>query len=500
MKKWKILISMALVLTMTTAVFSGCSLIKKTAGTDGYVQVYETTGTKSKLMYRNNDIIFETADKSSINTQIYVNEADVRQEVEGFGAAVTHSAAYVLMQMDANDRHDLLESIYGSADDGGGAFTMVRVPIGASDYTTYINEELKYFTLDDMPAGETDEKLEHFSIEYDKQELIPVLKEILEINPDAVIVAAPWSAPAWMKQSANLYRGSLDENYEEVYAAYLAKYVEEYKKEGINIKYMSVQNEPMVDNMQYPVMSMNEYQMAKVIGYLGEKLEDKGLETEILAYDHNYDSMVNTTVDDYAKAIFEDDEASKYAKGIALHGYGTFSMASDFAEGFKVYNEKYGIKSFLTEIAEGTWSMDFASNLSYSLENMVLTPLNYGSSGSMYWNLALYDDGTPAKTTNDCLGVVNISKDTGDVSKNSAFYSMAHVSRYIYTKEGNANVIGCESDNPEVIASAFLRADGHVVTVVTNLSDKFSTTVDVVYDEKSFTYDIQPQSVVTFVW
>lgn len=499
MRKGEKIILTTLIITMFVSMTFGCSLITKTAGTEGYVQVYETTGTKSKLMYRNNDITFEDADRSSVNTKISVDESDVKQEVEGFGAAMTHSSAYVLMHMNAEDRHDLLESLYGTGDNGA-AFSMVRVPIGSSDYTTYVDGEMTYFTLDDMPAGETDEKLEHFNIDIDKKELIPVLKEILEINPNVAIVAAPWSAPVWMKESANLFRGSLDEHYEETYAEYLAKYVESYKNEGINIKYMSVQNEPMVDNMRYPVMSMNEHQMASVIGFLGEKLEEKDLDTKILAYDHNYDSMVSTLVDDYAKAVFEDDKASKYAVGIALHGYGTFNMASEFAEGFRVYNEKYGIKSFLTEIAEGTWSMDFASNLSYSLEKMVLSPLNYGSSGTMYWNIALYPDGTPAKTTNDCLGVVNVSKDTGDISKNSAFYSMAHVSKYIYSSEGYANLIGCKSDNPEVIASAFLRADGHVVTVVTNMSDKFANTVDINYDEKSFTYEIQPQSVVTFVW
>ena len=496
MRKTKILISLALIMSMTTILTTGCG--QKTASTEGYVQVYETTGTKSKLMSRESDLTFEDIDDASVNAIISVDETQVKQEVEGFGGALTHSAAYVLSKMDADDRKSVLEILYSP--DKGAAFKMVRVPIGASDYTTYVDGKMQYFTLDDMPEGETDEKLEHFNIKYDKQELIPVLKEIIEINPEVEVVAASWSAPAWMKESKVLNRGSLSQDYEKSYADYLTKYVKAYKEQGIDIKYLSVQNEPLVDNMRYPVMSMDEYQMARLIQYTGERLEKEGLETKLLAYDHNYDSTVNTTVDDFAEEIFGNDDVAKYVDGIALHGYGTFQAADEFAEGFRVYNEKYDTKSFLTEIAEGTWSMDFASNLSYSLENMILTPLNFGSASAIYWNLALYNDGTPAMTTNDCLGVVNVSKEDNSVAKSSAYYAMAHVAKYIYTKEGNAKVIASESDNPEVLASAFLRGDGHVVTVVTNLSDKYASNVDVHYDEKSFTYEIQPQSVVTFVW
>lgn len=484
-----------MVTVFATTMLSGCG--KKTASTKGYVQVYETTGTKSKLISRESDITFKNIDDSSVNTKVTVNEEKVKQEVEGFGGALTHSAAYVLSKMNDEDRKDVLESLYGK---DGAAFSIVRIPIASSDYTTYIDGELKYFTYDDIPADESDEKLEHFSIEYDKQELIPVLKEILEINPDVTIIAAPWSAPAWMKDSKILYRGSLSEDHEGDYANYLVKYLEEYKKEGINVKYMSVENEPLVDNMRYPCMPMDEYQMARVIKELGKKIEDADLETRILAYDHNYDSTVSTTVDDYAEAILGDKDAAKYVEGMALHGYGTFEAADDFAEGFKVYNEKYKTRTFLTEIAEGLWSRDFASNISYSLEKMILTPLNYGSTATVYWNLALYEDGTPAASTNDCLGIVNVTKSDNSVSKNSAYYAMAHVSKFIKTDQGKANVIDCESDNPEILASAFLRADGHVVTVVTNLSDKYANSVNVEYDEKEFTYEIQPQSVVTFVW
>ncbi len=495
MKVTKKITAITLVTALSVTMICGCG--RKTASNEGYVQVYETTGTKSKLMSRESDLTFDAVDDTSVNAKITIDEEDVRQEIEGFGGALTHSAAYVLYQMEESERREVLESMYGK---DGAAFSIVRVPVASSDYATYIDGELTYFTYDDLPDGETDEKLEKFSIEYDRQELIPVLKEILEINPDVTIIAAPWSAPAWMKESKVLNRGSLAQEYESCYADYLVKYVEAYKKEGIDITYMSVENEPLVDNMQYPCMPMDEYQMARVIKLTGEKLEDAGLETKLLAYDHNYDPTINSTVDDYAENILGDKEVAQYVEGMALHGYGTFEAADEFAVGFQVYNEKYDTRTFLTEIAEGIWSRDFASNISYSLEKMILTPMNYGSASAVYWNLALFEDGTPAKTTNDCLGIVNIMKDDNSVSKNSAYYAMAHVSKYIYTDEGKANLIGCESDSPEITASAFLRADGHVVCVATNLSDKYENSVDVTYDGKDFTYTIQPQSVVTFVW
>ncbi len=494
MRKFKTIISMVLILSIVTLT-TGC--VPKTASTKGFVQVYETTGTKSKLLARESDITFSDIDDASVNTVIAVNEKDIRQEVEGFGGALTHSSAYVLSQLPDDERKDVLESLYG---DDGASFDIVRIPIGSSDYTTYIDGEMQYFTLCDTPDNQPDEKLENFSIEYDKMELIPVLKEILSINPDVKIIAASWSAPAWMKDSNHLNRGSLLEEYEELYGTYLTKYLKSYKEEGIEIDYLSVQNEPLLGNHNYPVMGMDEYQQARIIKSAGKQFEKAGFDTKFFIYDHNYDATISTTVDDYIAAIMTDKEAKKYVEAVALHGYGTFEAAEDFGLGFQVYNEKYKIKSFLTEIAEGIWSADFARNMSYSLESMIMTPLNLGSSGTSYWNLALYQDGTPAMTTNDCLGVINVSKEDGSISKNSAFYAMAHVSKFIDNDEGGAKVIGCESDNPEVLASAFLRADGHIVTVVTNLSDKYATEVDVHYDEKSFTYEIQPQSVVSFVW
>ena len=192
MRKSKIFISMMLITVMTIGMTTGCG--RKTASTEGYIQVYETTGTKSKLMSRESDLTFADVDDTSVNTIISVDETQIKQEVEGFGGALTHSAAYVLSNMKEEDRREVLETLYGA--ENGAAFNLVRVPIGASDYTTYIDGEMQYFSLDDMPEGQTDENLEHFTIKYDKQELIPMLKEILKINPDAEIIAASWSAPA----------------------------------------------------------------------------------------------------------------------------------------------------------------------------------------------------------------------------------------------------------------------------------------------------------------
>lgn len=103
MKVTKKITAITLVTALSVTMICGCG--RKTASNEGYVQVYETTGTKSKLMSRESDLTFDAVDDTSVNAKITIDEEDVRQEIEGFGGALTHSAAYVLYQMEIRYSH-----------------------------------------------------------------------------------------------------------------------------------------------------------------------------------------------------------------------------------------------------------------------------------------------------------------------------------------------------------------------------------------------------------
>lgn len=487
------LVAGALALTL------GACAAKPTAKAPAYAEVYSTTGTKSALLTRQSDLPVAQGAGDG-NVDVVVDRDTELQELDGFGAAMTHSAATVLLQQTEKTRHAILEQLY-STDDGAG-FSLMRLPIGTSDYAGLLDGQAVHYTLDDMPAGETDPGLEHFSVANDEKSVIPVVQEALQINPDLTIVGSPWSAPAWMKTTGSLYSGSLADGNEDVYADYLVAYVKAYHEHGIDIDYLTIENEPVLDNRKYPVMEMGEYQELSVIQRLGPKLEAAGFgSVKVLAYDFNYSDAYASTATSFIDTILGDPEASKYTAGVAFHAYDSDGIDT-FGQGFQYVHDSYpDKKSLVTEITEGTWSRDFASNLSYALTNVVLGPLGYSSTGALYWNAALYDDGTPyLGGAGNSLGVISVAKD-GSYEKSSAYYAMAQFSRFLgATGDAKARLVSSESSSPEIQAAAFERPDGRLGVVVLNASTAFPESVNVVVGGSSFTAEIGPQSVSTFLY
>ena len=150
----------------------------------------------------------------------------------GLGVAITGSSCYLLNQMDKESRRALLEHVYGKE---GANLSVGRLTIASSDYSAEL------YSYDDVP---NDIELKHFSIDRDREYVIPMIKEILEVRPDLYIYASPWSPPAWMKTGGSLCGGFMREEYLECYADYIIKYLEEYEKFGIHISALTPQNEP----------------------------------------------------------------------------------------------------------------------------------------------------------------------------------------------------------------------------------------------------------------
>ena len=169
---------------------------------------------------------------------IDVNEATTYQEMDGFGYTLTGGSAIWINRMDKTSRTTLLKELFAT-DDANIGVSYLRISIGASD----LSDEV--FTYDDITAGATDPELKNFSINYERTDLISVLKEILEINPKLKILGSPWSAPRWMKDNNDSRGGSLKPEYYDVYARYFVKYIQEMNKEGITIDAITVQNEPL---------------------------------------------------------------------------------------------------------------------------------------------------------------------------------------------------------------------------------------------------------------
>ena len=193
----------------------------------------------------------------------------------------------------------------------------LRLTIGASD----MNERV--YSYDDLSKGETDADLARFSLGPDRAEVVPVLKQILAINPTIKILGSPWSAPAWMKTNNRVKGGELKPEYYGAYAAYFVKYIEQMKAEGIPIAAVTVQNEPL-NPKNTPSMAMFAAEEDTFIArYLAPAFQRAGITTKILLYDHNPDVL------SYALSILEDPAASKYVDGTAFHLYGGSGVRHD---------------------------------------------------------------------------------------------------------------------------------------------------------------------------
>lgn len=489
-KKTALLICAVIMTLVTSTLFFACDKEATFVAPD-YADVYVTTGTMSKLMSRQTSLAFTdyTEDDELNGITVTVNTDETYQDFYGYGATLTHSSAYLLTQEGAEDTaEEMLQELFG---ENGARLNLVRIPIGASDYI----EGDDWFTCCDEKGTDND-LLANFSIAHDAN-LIKVLKRIREINPNVKVFACPWSAPAWMKNNEHILGGELKEQYFDAYADYLVKFVEVYKEQGIEINYLSLVNEPYISNPGYPSMKIDAEAAIPVGALVNQKLGAKSLSVKLLGWEHN----VNASAEAYIELVEEEN----IFDGISFHGYTDVNYAT-IADGCDFMRENYPDQQiFMTEITEHSGSNDFANNLSYAARYTTLDPINHGLNGSMFWNFVLRSDGTPTNAyhSTTCYGVLDMDYQDGEFvySKRSAYYSMAHVSKFAYPINGvYPKTLMTESSNEtQVFACALMRADGAIIISAVNTSDQIRETVHIVLGGKKVSIELQPQSVVTIV-
>ena len=403
------------------------------------------------------------------------------QTIVGFGAALTDASAWLLKnRMSEAQRHALLSELFGPPP--GLNFNMSRVTIGASDFS------LQPYTLDDVPFGDTDPDLQHFNIAVDLRNVIPTVREALSINPDLKIIASPWSAPAWMKTSANVIGGTLLEQYESTYAQYLVKYVDAFRKNGIPIFALTVQNEPGFVPITYPSMELSPVQRARIIGqYLGPALAGRKPATRILGWDHNWDEVQQPL------SVLSDTDAARYIDGIAWHCYR--GAASAQTELHVAYPHK---DTYISECSGGDWESSRNGELLWFARDLLLDGLRNWARGVVYWNLALDEQHGPHfGGCATCKGIVTIDASTGEVSRNDEYYAFAHFSRFVLP--GAVRVRSTDTGN-DIKNVAFQNASGGSVVLVLINGRTDAHAVSVQQGNVHFQYTMPAQSVATFVW
>lgn len=413
-----------------------------------------------------------------------VIDSDVTyQSIVGFGAAMTDSSAWLLHNtLGDAQRRALLNELYGPPP--GLNFNMMRLTIGASDFS------LHFYTLDDLPFGATDPDLQHFNIAENLPDLIPMVQESLAINPRMQIVASPWSAPVWMKTSENLIGGELLEKYEGAYADYLVRYLDAYRRHGIPIYALTLQNEPRFSPLSYLAMPMSPQTRARIVGqYLGPKLAVRTPRTRILEWDHNWSHPEEPL------AVLGDPDAARYVDGVAWHCY----EGSQHEQG-TVHRAHPDKDTFITECSGGDWALSMNGELLWFTRNLLVTGTRQWARGVIYWNLALDEDHGPHfGGCAACKGVITIDSATGRVSRNDEYYALGHFSRFVLP--GAVRIKSNDTDASLDLANVAFRnpTDGSIVLVMVNIRTA-PREVSVAQGQARFTYTMPAESVATFVW
>lgn len=433
-------------------------------------QVWITTADGGKKLTPGADLAFDAAPQE---IDISVDSREKGQQFTGAGASFTEASAHLVAGLPPDDRDTLIKDLFTTEGDGIG-LDYLRQPLGGSDFVA----ALPYYSYEDTQGS--------FSIGRDEQEILPLLRTARQLNPGVRLMGSPWSAPAWMKDSGTLEGGSLKPEMYGAYADYLVKALQAYAAAGAPIDDLTVQNEPLFET-SYPSMGMSPDQQAEFFRVLDGKLTAAGLDTELFAYDHNWDRP------DYPLDVLNKTEDIARVQGAAFHCYSGQPEAQQQLR-------DAGERVFFTECS-GTDSDDasrtFGDTLKWQTENLVVRSLRAGAETVVLWNLALDDKGGRhfGLCEERCNGVVQVAG--GKAEKNAEYYALGHVSKFV--DRGAHRIASTSQDSGGLQNVTFENPDGERVSVVVNAADA-ARTFSVTESGRSLTYELPAGAVATFTW
>lgn len=443
--------------------------------TDPVIRAWMTSADQSQLL---TEISSSEFSEEPVSASILDVDSKVTyQTIDGFGFALTGGSAMLLTtRLPTSERAALLKELFSTADNGIG-ISYLRVSMGASDLDELV------FSYNDLPPGQTNLSLSQFSLAYDTLYLIPVLKEILAINPQIKIMGSPWSPPVWMKTNNHPKGGSLKPEYYEVYANYFVKYIQEMAKAGIAIDAITIQNEPENPNNTPSLIMTATEQSLFIKKYLGPAFKATAIKSKIILFDHNCDHP------EYPISILDDPETKPLVDGSAFHLY-----LGDIDALGKVHDAHPDKNIYFTE----QWTSgkgDFGGDLRWHVKNLIVGASRNWSRTVLEWNLAVdenFDPHTPDGGCDICQGALTI----GDsVTRNVSYYIIAHASKFV--PQGSIRISSTIVDNLHNVA--FLTPEGNKVLIVVNDNDT-EKSFSIRYNNKFSVMSLSAGAVGTFVW
>jgi glucosylceramidase len=413
---------------------------------------------------------------------IVINPGEARQQMLGFGAALTDAACFVLSRLSESERQALMQELFAPSEL---ALSVCRTCIGSSDYSRTV------YSFDE--SAEPDPELKKFSIDHDREYILPVLSQARRINPELFLFSSPWSPPGWMKSNGSMLGGAMRKHNFEPYARYFLRFLNDYKAAGAPIDAVTVQNE--VDTDQDGRMPAclwgQEYEIEFVKSYLGPLLHREGVDTKIWVLDHNYNL--------WGRAMGELSDAGvyEYVDGIAWHGY-----AGDATAMTRVHDAFPQKNAYWTEGGSDFNAPDYQTDWAKWAQNFNTIVSNWSRSITA-WNVALDENGKPNVGPFSCGGLVTIDNATHKVTRSGQYWAFAHFSRHVRrgAKVIAANSVGgldAKASGGEVSCAAFRNPDGGMVVVLANRGPE--RPVQLVNGWNALDVSLEADSVHTFQW
>ncbi|WP_075591333.1 glycoside hydrolase family 30 protein [Labilibacter marinus] len=466
------------------------------------VEVYETSASGKKL-----EQVSEFK-KSENPVTVKIIPESKYQTITGFGGSFTEASAYLLNQLSKENREKILNAYFS---DQGAAYSLTRTHINSCDFSL---SNYSYAPV------EGDKDLEHFSIEEDLDDIIPMIKEAMAISTDGFkIMSSPWTAPPWMKDNKDWRGGKLLPEYYDTWALFFSKYIDAYKAEGIDIWGLTVENEPLGNNNNWESMHFSPEEMVDFVNHhMGPQLEKTHPDVKIYGYDQNRGEELK----EWAKVMYKDEESSKYFDGMAIHWYG--STYDWFPESLNFTHELAPQKSIINSEAcvdaevphwqddawywskEATdWGWDWAPDDQkhlhpkyvpvYRYARNIIGSLNNMVDGWIDWNMVLDRQGGPNWFKNWCVAPVIVDPDKDEVYFTPLYYTMAHFSKYI---RPGAKRIGFETSETGLMVTAIQNPDESIVLVVLNM-DSTPADINISLHDKTVDLSIEGNAIQSIV-
>jgi glucosylceramidase len=423
----------------------GAAPLTRTSATARTVRVVRSSADGDRL--RDAGAAQLNARPDATRASVFVDRRHRFQVFEGFGGAFTEAAAITFAGLTPEQQQTVLGSYFDER--SGHGYRFCRTHINSCDFST---GEYAY-------AEPGDYGLERFSIDHDREHVIPFIEAALEAAGEEVrLLATPWSPPGWMKTTGQMrHGGRLLPEFRDVWATYYCRYVRAMEREGIPVWGLSVQNEPEAAQTWESCLYTAEEERDFVRDYLGPALEREGLgHVKVVIWDHNRDRIVER-----ASVVLSDPDAARYVWGTGFHWY----EGDNFRNVGLVHDAFPDKKLLLTEACQENGTHHGSWSLAERYATAILNDLNNWTVGWIDWNLLLDEAGGPNHTANYCSAPIIVDRGLGEIHYESSYAAIGHFARYI--RPGAQRVL-CASSRDDLEVTAFDDGAGGLAVVALN--------------------------------